>query len=263
MGADLRSADLRDAVLIEADLRRVRLDGADLTSADLRRARLGGASLAGAHTAGARWDGAEHDDWTVWPEGVEPDGLPLRLAPIIEVPMPVGAERGLEAAERSILARRRGRKAEADTLERAAVAAWALAFANHPEGKAEALNALARALQTRGLHDAALPVCERAIAAWEEVGAKAASTGWNNLGLSLVELARFAEAEAALARAREIDPASAAPLYWIASLHRRRDGVGDREREIDAWRRYLTAGPTTPERSAEAKARLAELGVEP
>lgn len=59
--AGLRGADLRDADLCSADLRGANLQGARLCSADLRGADLRGASLDGANLQGARLWGASLD----------------------------------------------------------------------------------------------------------------------------------------------------------------------------------------------------------
>ena len=58
-GADLRGADLRDAILINADLRGAILINADLRGANLNDADLSNVALSGADLCGADLSGAD------------------------------------------------------------------------------------------------------------------------------------------------------------------------------------------------------------
>ena len=59
VAADLRGADLTEAVLLRADMTRANLGGARLVGADLRRIRFFRADLRGADLTAARLDGAD------------------------------------------------------------------------------------------------------------------------------------------------------------------------------------------------------------
>ena len=77
-GADLGEAHLGSADLSGADLSRANLFGADLSWADLKGAALHGADLRRADLRGARLQGADlheavYDEYTLWPEDVDPD----------------------------------------------------------------------------------------------------------------------------------------------------------------------------------------------
>ena len=77
-GADLGEAHLGSADLSGADLSRANLLGADLSWADLKGATLRGADLKRADLRGARLRGADladavYDDYTLWPEGFDPE----------------------------------------------------------------------------------------------------------------------------------------------------------------------------------------------
>ncbi len=72
VAADLRSADLAEANLSNADLGGADLTGANLRGADLSDANLGSADLRGAYLAGADLSGTTYDDFTLWPDGFDP-----------------------------------------------------------------------------------------------------------------------------------------------------------------------------------------------
>lgn len=208
----------------------------------------------------------------------------------IKIPVPAGGEEALPSANQSVLARDRGESDRAAELERQAVASWERTFGERSQKLAECLNALARALQDRGHHAEAVPLCRRVVAIAAEGtaddAARRGAPGWlrhvwrwalgrpredvapktnwlavglNNLGLSLTELGQLGEAEEHLTRSVNADPASAAPRYWLARLYRQRRGPGDEYREAENWERYLELGPTTEVRRLEATTRLAEL----
>jgi tetratricopeptide (TPR) repeat protein len=119
------------------------------------------------------------------------------------------------------------------------------------------LNAFGRALQERDFHEEALALLSQATAVWTQAHDADAATGLNNLGLSLVALHRWPEAEQALLEAIRIAPSSPYPFYWLAKLYQQRSEEGDASKELAAWRQYLELGATTGERQAEAMARLA------
>jgi uncharacterized protein YjbI with pentapeptide repeats len=73
VGADLRGADLGGANLSNADLRKADLSGANLYSADLSEADLGGADLRDANLKGVDLSGATYDEFTLWPDGFDPE----------------------------------------------------------------------------------------------------------------------------------------------------------------------------------------------
>jgi hypothetical protein len=72
-GADLRGADLGWANLSDAKLQGADLSGANLYGTDLSDADLRGADLGGANLIGADLGRAAYDEYTVWPDGYDPE----------------------------------------------------------------------------------------------------------------------------------------------------------------------------------------------
>lgn len=72
-GADLRGADLGEANLSNADLRKADLSGANLYSADLSEADLSGADLRDTNLKGVDLSDATYDEFTLWPDGFDPE----------------------------------------------------------------------------------------------------------------------------------------------------------------------------------------------
>lgn len=261
--ANLKGAKLVETILIGASLQTANLEYADLTGADLREADLKGACLTGAMLSGVKLTGAKFDTKTAWPDDFSACGQGLILTdPPLTLDVPVGGEEGMEAAILAVIAYEQGKNVRGSQLQSVAITLWERQFGAHSRNLAISLNSLLRALQDRGHHSIALPLCVRAVQIWDTQ--PTLDSAWlaialNNLGLSLFKLEELEAAEQQLLRSARTNPQSPSPYYWLAKVYQSRGLEQDIEREFGAWSRYLDLGPTTEQRAMEATKRLAEI----
>lgn len=101
---------------------------------------------------------------------------------------------------------------------------------------------------------------DAAIDAWQRaIEAQPTGLNINKLGQGLLQLERLEEAEATFNRALSSDPNFPDPHFFLGELYRTRNGSGDRELAIAAYRRYLELAPADGPWRASAEAQLGAL----
>jgi tetratricopeptide (TPR) repeat protein len=167
----------------------------------------------------------------------------------------------IEEINLSLVLREHGQPEQAEQLQQRILLAWEERLGDDTIELATALNLLARVLQERQHHEAALTLLQRVVRICEQYTVDAndlLSPALNNLGVSLLCLGREQEAEDILIRLSRLVPSFANPHFWLAKLYSTRgaEAVALEEAHLNA---YLDLNGENSARRQDALLRLTEI----